>query len=205
MYITTMVNVLSRTGVELCVLCDSDPPLPVLQENVEAYWLSVEHQLRNSCLAYPRCLSLSLKFDQSILALCLVNLDKRKSLTCLSPSSSSQSRTTLLTAGEAKMNVNMPIAKLVYCHSFNNIIITLADTLELLERNTFSHAVKACPMVWFGLSSITPVLALTGFQGEMDTHKRHIYLTRFYKTTVGNLLPVSSESSDQDECKCLGS
>ena len=93
---------ISSTGVELCVLCDSDPPLPVLQENVEVYWSSVEHQLRNCCLAYPRCLSLSMKFDQSILAFSLVNLDKRKSLTCLSPSSSNQSRTTLLTAGEAK-------------------------------------------------------------------------------------------------------
>ena len=40
-----------------------------------------------------------------------------------------------------------------------------------------------------------------GFQGEMDPHKRHVYLTRFYKTAVGNLLPVSSESSDQDESK----
>ena len=97
---------LSLTGVEVCVLCDSDPPLPVLQENVEVYWSSVEHQLRNSCLAYPRCLSLSLKFDQSVLALCLVNLDKRKSLTCLSPSSSNQ-RTTLLMAGEAIMNEYM--------------------------------------------------------------------------------------------------
>ena len=98
-------------GIELCVLCDSDPPLPVLQENVKAYWSPVEHQLRNCCLAFPRCLPLSLTFDQSVLALCLVNLDKRKSLTCLSPSSSSQSRTTLLTAGEA--NINMPITKCI--------------------------------------------------------------------------------------------
>ena len=49
----------------------------------------------------------------------------------------------------------------------------------------------------------TTFLAFTGFQGEMDPHKRHVYLTRFYKTTVGNLLPVSSESSDQDDCKGL--
>ena len=58
----------------------------------------------------------------------------------------------------------------------------------------------SCGMFWVFLGHSHPC---TGFQGEMDAHKRHVYLTRFYKTTVGNLLPVSSESSDQDECKCL--
>ena len=80
------------------MLCDSDPPLPVLQEAVEVYWSSMEHHLRNCCHTFPHCMPLSIKFDPSILALCLVGLDKNRSLTCLSPTSSNQSRTTL-TAG----------------------------------------------------------------------------------------------------------
>ena len=42
------------------------------------------------------------------------------------------------------------------------------------------------------------IIAL-GFQGEMDTHKRHTYLTRFYKTAVCNFLPITLQSSNQDE------
>lgn len=92
---------LLTSGIELSVLCDSDPPLPVLQESVEVYWSSMEHHLRNYYHAFPRCMPFSLKFDPSILALCLVCVDKKKSLTCLSPSSPNQYRTTL-TAGACK-------------------------------------------------------------------------------------------------------
>ena len=42
-------------------------------------------------------------------------------------------------------------------------------------------------------------LAITGFQGEMSVHKRHMYLTRFYKTAVCNSLPNTVHSSDQGE------
>ena len=85
-------------GIDLCVLCDSDPPLPVLQEAVEVCWSPVEHYLRSYSHTHSRCVPAALKFDASILALCLVRLDKSKSLTCLSPSSSAESRTAL-TAG----------------------------------------------------------------------------------------------------------
>lgn len=86
-------------GIELCVLCDSDPPLPVLQGSIEAYWSLVEHHLKNYCHSFLRCVPFSLKFDPAILAFCLVGLDKSKSLTCLCPSSPNQTRTAL-TAGE---------------------------------------------------------------------------------------------------------
>lgn len=129
-------------GVHLSIICNPEPPLTALQEQLSQYWTPLATQLKTSIHTVPRNIPLGLTLEPCILAFCLVNVETSRSLTSLRPTA----------AGDHQK------------------------------------------------AALTP-----GYRGEMKVEKRYSYLSRFYKTISGDILPLSKSSEQSKESSLITS
>ena len=119
-------------GIELCVLCGPDPPLSTVQNVAESFWSGMVESLRSCTHVFPRCVPLSLNLDPSILAFSLVNLDTRRSVTSLKPSTVPDTLRTALSPGVAVCYTPLHLLPLHSPHLYSSIMsIALLHTQDL--------------------------------------------------------------------------
>lgn len=95
-------------GVDLMVMCDSEPSLAEAQEIVRTFWTPIKDRFSGLSLQVPRCLPLRISFDKNILGLCLVNLSTHQTILSLLSSENQESTATLLSRGyQGALNVHM--------------------------------------------------------------------------------------------------
>nr|CAG4651027.1 EOG090X07E6 [Simocephalus serrulatus]SVE94279.1 EOG090X07E6 [Simocephalus serrulatus] len=74
---------------DVCLLCGPTPSLGDLEKEVKRFWRTAFALLKSAEACYPANIPLDIVLDKNVLSYLLVNVDKRRSLSSLSPYSTS--------------------------------------------------------------------------------------------------------------------